>query len=105
MVRCCIYTEFIAYAPVICIMTCNMKRVLWKYGERSYRFVHVDTGVLAQNMFLVGTALNLNVCPIAAFYDDKVNDLLQIDGKEEFASLLFSLGHKPFGGQRLHNGL
>lgn len=84
------------YAPIVCIMTCNMKRVLWKYGNRAYRFVHVDTGVLTQNMNLVGTALDLNVCPVAAYYDDSVHDLLQIDGKNEFVSLLFTLGHKPF---------
>lgn len=104
MVRCCIYSDFVAYAPVVCIMTCNLDRVLWKYGERSYRFVHTDTGVLTENMFLVGTALNLNVCPLAAYYDDKVNDWLQIDGRKEFASLLLTIGHKPFGGYKPNNG-
>lgn len=98
MVRCTIYSEFVMYAPVICILTCNMDRVIWKYNDRSYRFVHVDTGVLTQNMYLVGTALNLNTCPLAAFYDDKINELLQVDGLKEFTVLLYALGNKPFGG-------
>ncbi len=98
LMRCCIFTEFVLYAPVVCIMTCNMDRVRWKYGDRSYRFVHVDTGVLTQNLYLVGTALNLNVCALAAYYDDQIHELLGVDGREEFVSLLFSLGPKPFGG-------
>lgn len=98
MVRNCIYTESVFYAPVICILTIDMNRVIWKYGERSYRTAQMDTGVLVQNMYLVGTALNLNVSAVAAYYDDRMNEMLQLDGKNEFVSLLFPMGHKPFGG-------
>lgn len=93
--RCCMFQDWIAHAPMVVIMVCNMPRVTWKYGPRAYRFAHVDTGVLTQNLYLVGTALNLNTCAAAAFFDDPVNEFLEIDGYTEFVSLLFVVGHKP----------
>lgn len=87
-----IAAEWIFYAPVVFLLAVSMPRVDWKYGARAYRFVHVDVGVLTQNLYLVGTALNLTTCAVAAFDDDSVNELARIDGREEFVSLLFACG-------------
>jgi SagB-type dehydrogenase family enzyme len=90
-----IFQNWMAYAQVVLILVCNMPRVYWKYGDRGYRFAHVDAGVLAENLYLVGTALRLNTCAVAAYFDQKLNQLLEIDGRNEFAVLLFAVGHKP----------
>ena len=89
-----IYQDWMMYAPLTFVMVCNMPRIFWKYRARGYRFVHADAGVLAQNFYLVGTALKLNTCAVAAFYDDLINDLIGIDGRNEFTVLLFSVGNK-----------
>lgn len=96
VVRCAIFQDWVASAPVVLMAVCNMHRILWKYGVRGYRFAHIDTGVLTQNMYLVGTALGLNTCALAAYYDDRIHDLLGIDGRGEFVTLLFVIGDKPF---------
>ena len=96
LVRCCLFEEWIGHAPVVLILVCNMQRVLWKYSDRSYRFVHVDTGVLTGTMYLVGTALDLVTCAVAGYFDDMLNNLLQLDGHTEFVSLVFVIGDKPF---------
>src|SRR6185436_19756460 len=90
-----IYQDWIFYAPVAFVMVCNMPRIFWKYRSRGYRFVHADAGVLAQNFYLVGTALKLNTCAVAAYYDDLMNDLNGVDGRNEFTVLLFTVGPKP----------
>jgi SagB-type dehydrogenase family enzyme len=90
-----IYQDWIAYAPIVFVMVCNMPRIFWKYRARGYRFVHADAGVLAQNFYLVGTALKLNTCAVAAYYDDQLNDLVGVDGRNEFTILLFAVGPKP----------
>jgi SagB-type dehydrogenase family enzyme len=89
-----IYQDWIMYAPLTFVMVCNMPRIFWKYRARGYRFVHADAGVLAQNFYLVGTALKLNTCAVAAFFDDVINDLVGVDGRNEFTILLFSVGNK-----------
>ncbi len=96
MVRYCLFEDWIGYAPVVFISVCNLNRVMWKYSHRGYRFVHVDTGVLTENMYLVGTALGLATCAVAGYFDDMLNELLQINGRDEFATLVFTIGNKPF---------
>jgi SagB-type dehydrogenase family enzyme len=71
-----------------------MPRIYWKYRARGYRFVHADAGVLAQNLYLVGTALKLSTCAVAAYYDDLLNRLVGVDGRDEFTILLFAVGNK-----------
>jgi SagB-type dehydrogenase family enzyme len=66
--------------------------VEWKYGPRGYRFVHVDAGLACQTLYLVAAALQLRTCAVAAFSDALVNDLLRIDGRREFATLLMPVG-------------
>jgi SagB-type dehydrogenase family enzyme len=90
-----IYQDWVLYAPVMFIMVCNFPRVFWKYRSRGYRFVHADAGVLAQSFYLVATALKLNTCAVAAYYDDKIHELVGVNGRDEFAILLFGTGHKP----------
>ncbi len=94
--RCCLFQEWLQHASVVLVLTCNMKRVEWKYGARGYRYIHIDTGIVTNSLYLVATALRLRTCAVAAFLDDAVNDLLQIDGRDEFVSLLVAVGKRPF---------
>lgn len=87
-----IAADWLFHAPAVLFLAVDMSRVDWKYGVRSYRFVHVDLGVLTQNLYLVATALGLNTCAVAAFDDDAANDLLRLDGRDAFVSLMFACG-------------
>jgi SagB-type dehydrogenase family enzyme len=87
-----IAADWLFYAPVVLMLAISMPRVEWKYGVRSYRYVHVDLGVLTQNLYLIGTALGLSTCAVAAFDDDAANDLARLDGRDEFISLMFACG-------------
>ena len=95
VVKCCLYQDWLAHAGVVLMFTSVMERVLWKYGARGYRFVHMDAGIVASHAYLVATALRLRTCAVAAFQDDLVNELLEIDGTSEFASLVMPVGKRP----------
>lgn len=95
VVKCCLYQDWLAHAGVVLMFTSVMERVLWKYGPRGYRFVHMDAGFVASHAYLVATALRLRTCAVAAFQDDLVNELLDIDGTSEFASLVMPVGKRP----------
>ncbi len=79
-------------APVVMLVTGCFDRVRWKYGERGYRYMCVDVGYLGQNLCLVGEAMGLGVCAIAGFMDDAIEQFLAVDGRNEIALLLTTVG-------------
>ncbi|WP_424001499.1 SagB/ThcOx family dehydrogenase [Maribacter sp. IgM3_T14_3] len=75
------------------IMTSSiLERQIIKYGERAYRFVLMETGFVAQNMSLVCESLDLGSCMLGFFYDDKLNELLGINGFGETVQNVLVVG-------------
>lgn len=70
------------------------ERMTWRYVERGMRYLHLDAGHVCQNLYLAAEAINCGVCAIAAFDDDKLNDLLELDGENMFVIYLASLGKR-----------
>lgn len=84
--------RIVADAQTCFIWTAVVERSKWKYRQRAYRYIYLDAGHIAQNLYLAGTAAGMGVCGIGAFFDDRVNDLLGVDGVEETAVYLASVG-------------
>jgi SagB-type dehydrogenase family enzyme len=55
----------------------SMQRLEFKYGERSYRFVLLEAGHIAQNILLVSTAMDLQSRPVGGFADHAIHDLVR----------------------------
>ncbi|MBI5968791.1 MAG: SagB/ThcOx family dehydrogenase [Deltaproteobacteria bacterium] len=81
-------------AAVVFVWVGVIRRCRQKYRQRAYRYVYLDCGHLGQNLYLAATAMNLGCCGIAAFYDDEVNELVGVDGHEETAIYLATVGRK-----------
>jgi SagB-type dehydrogenase family enzyme len=84
--------EMIREAQTTFIWTAIVARSTWKYRQRAYRYIYMDAGHIAQNLYLAGTAAGLGVCAVGAFFDDQVNGLIGIDGVEEITVYLASVG-------------
>ena len=85
---------FIKEAPVTIFYTAIFSRMTTKYGERGReRYVCIDLGHSAENIYLQAEALNLGCCAVGAFYDDKVSELLKLSEEEEPLYLL-TVGYK-----------
>ncbi|MBN1329427.1 MAG: SagB/ThcOx family dehydrogenase [Candidatus Heimdallarchaeota archaeon] len=69
-------------------------RISWRYGQRSYRYLHLDAGHVCQNLYLAVENIDAGCCAIAAFYDEIMNDVLHLDGVEQFVIYMASLGKK-----------
>ncbi|MEX5710778.1 SagB/ThcOx family dehydrogenase [Parafrankia sp. FMc6] len=85
--------DFVGTCAATLVLTCSLDRVVWHYGHRAYRSVHLDAGVLAQNLMLVGTALDLATCAVFGFFDDDLNRLVGADGRDEITALALAVGH------------
>jgi len=69
-------------------------RMYWRYGERGYRYLHLDAGHVCQNLYLAAEAIQCGVCAIAAYNDEQTNAVLGVDGVELFTIYLASVGKK-----------
>jgi SagB-type dehydrogenase family enzyme len=86
--------DLAADAAVVFVWVAVIQRSRQKYRQRAYRYIYLDCGHIAQNLYLAAGALNLGCCGIAAFFDDEVNDLVGVDGQEETAIYLAAVGKK-----------
>ena len=84
----CLDQKFMAQAAVVFLWTGVFRRAMSKYGDRGMRYILLDAGHICQNLLLAAEAVGCGGCPIGAFYDSELNQLLQIDGEEE--SLLYA---------------
>ena len=69
-------------------------RMTWRYGERGYRYLLLDAGHVCQNLYLAADNISSGVCAIAAYHDKMFNELLGLDGEEQFVIYLATLGKK-----------
>lgn len=86
--------EYCEQASVVFLISGFLARTQYKYGERGYRYVLLDIGHLAQNLYLSCTALDKSIMTTCGFFDDLANELLQIDGKAETMMYAAFVGQK-----------
>ena len=94
LTQACLKQQQVQTSAVTFIWVAVVERMYWRYLERGYRYLHLDAGHICQNLYLAAEPIGCGVCAIAAFDDDAVNAFLGIDGVEQFAIYLASLGKK-----------
>ncbi len=72
LARAALGQEWVEKAPVVVVVCAVYERTTARYGERGYRYVHIEVGHAAQNIYLMATALGLGTVAVGAFYDDEV---------------------------------
>ncbi len=70
-------------APVIIVFSAVYERTTMKYGGRGIRYVHMEAGHAAQNIYLQAVSLNLGVVAIGAFNDNAVKRVVKMSDKEQ----------------------
>lgn len=78
----CLGQELGRDAAVALFHTADLKTAVATYGDRVYRYLHMDAGHLGQRLNLAAIRLNLGVSGIAGFFDDQVNEVLGIPTDE-----------------------
>ncbi|GAB4339254.1 MAG: SagB/ThcOx family dehydrogenase [Desulfobulbaceae bacterium] len=94
LARAALGQKFLADSGVVFIWSAVFRRNMCKYGNRGLRYILLDAGHICENLLLAAEALGLGACPVAAFFDDEMNDLLGIDGEEESVLYLAAVGHR-----------
>ena len=78
----------IATAAATVILAADVSRSAARYGSRARRYVHMEVGHAAQNVLLAATARGLAACPVGAFDDADVAELLELSPPLEVLYLI-----------------
>ncbi|PZE20571.1 SagB/ThcOx family dehydrogenase [Paenibacillus xerothermodurans] len=84
--------EMTKISAVNFVWTAMIPRTKTKYYERAYRYIWWDVGHIAQQLHILGNALQLGVCTIGAWYDSEVNKYLELDGRDHLSVLMAAVG-------------
>ena len=80
-------------AAAIVFHTADLAKAIDCFGDRAYRYLHLDAGHLGQRLNLAAIRLELGVSGIAGFFDNQVNEVLGIP-EAEAVLYLTTLGRK-----------
>ena len=96
LTRAALNQRFIQSAPVCIVITAMYGRTAWKYGERGViRYVHMDAGHAAENMFLQAISLGLGTVTVGAFSDEAVKSVIDVIDEEPLYIMPFGWPQRP----------
>ena len=84
--------SFIATAPVTFVWAVIPYRMEWRYDVAAHRVIAIDVGHVCQNLYLACEAIGAGTCAIAAYHQEKMDELLRADGENEFTIYLAPVG-------------
>ena len=90
----CFSQEFVKQSAVTFIWIADIYRMAWRYVDRGFRYLLLDAGHICQNVYLAAENINCGVCAIAAYEDDEMNSLLELDAENQFVIYLATAGKK-----------
>ncbi|MHC4457606.1 MAG: SagB/ThcOx family dehydrogenase [Planctomycetota bacterium] len=85
--------EMLGAANVTFVLSAIFDRVRHKYGERGYRYTYIEAGHISQNLYLQSVSLGLGSVCVGAFLDERVNRLIEVDGRKEAAVYIHAVGN------------
>lgn len=75
--------DWTARSAVVVVIAAAYARTMGKYGERGRRYVAIEAGHAAQNIYLQAVALGHGATEVGAFDDNAVSRLLRLPSDEE----------------------
>lgn len=84
--------KFAGKAAVNFIWTAMPYRTEWRYDSRAHKVMLIDAGHICQNLYLASEALGLGACAIAAYDQELMDKLSQVDGNDEFVVYMAPVG-------------
>lgn len=94
LTRACLNQEQVARSAATFFWVAVVERMAWRYGERSYRYLHLDAGHVCQNLYLAAQGIGCGVCAMAAYDDVILNAVLELDGENEFVIYMATVGKR-----------
>jgi SagB-type dehydrogenase family enzyme len=83
---------FAGKAALVFIWTAVPYRMDWRYDLAAHKAILLDAGHVCQNLYLACAAIDAGTCAIAAYHQELTDQLLRIDGQDEFTIYMAPVG-------------
>jgi len=90
----CFGQVFVGFCAVTFIWSVIPQRMEWRYHLAAHKVLAIDVGHVCQNLYLACEAINAGTCAIGAYDQEAMDNLLRLDGVEEFVIYLAPVGKK-----------
>jgi SagB-type dehydrogenase family enzyme len=67
-------------------------RMEWRYGLAAHKVIALDAGHVCQNLYLACEAIGAGTCAVAAYDQEAMDEVLGLDGEDEFTVYLAPVG-------------
>ena len=84
--------KFVSWGAVTFIWACVPYRMEWRYGAAAHRVILMDAGHVCQNLYLACEGIGAGTCAVAAYDQELVDELIGVDGEDQFAVYLAPVG-------------
>lgn len=84
--------RFTGESAVTFIWTTIPYRMEWRYGLAAHRVILIDAGHVCQNLYLACEAIGAGTCAVAAYDQEYLDEVLGVDGVDEFAIYMAPVG-------------
>jgi SagB-type dehydrogenase family enzyme len=83
---------FVGQSAVTFIWTAIPYRMEWRYDLAAHKVIAIDAGHVCQNLYLACEAIGAGTCAVAAYHQELMDQLLRVDGNDEFVIYLAPVG-------------
>jgi SagB-type dehydrogenase family enzyme len=94
----CLGQELGRDAAALVLHVTHLPRAIERYGDRAYRYLHLDAGHIGQRMNLAAMRMGLGASGIGGFFDDEINEMLGLS-LDQITVYITTLG-RPREGTR-----
>jgi SagB-type dehydrogenase family enzyme len=84
--------NFVVNSAVVFVWTTVPYRMEWRYLQAAHRVILLDAGHVCQNLYIACEAIHAGTCAIAAYDQERMDELLQVDGEDQFTLYLAPVG-------------
>lgn len=88
----CLSQEMVETCAVLFIWTCIPYRTEWRYGQKAHKVLLIDAGHICGNLYLAAGATGCGACAVAAYTQEDIDRVLEVDGSDEFTVYLCTVG-------------
>lgn len=86
------YMQYVLKSAGVFIWTVIPYRTAWRYGPLAPKLIAQDSGHVCQNLYLACESITLGTCAIGAYNQEKMDQILEVDGETEFTIYMATVG-------------
>ncbi|MGJ7913773.1 SagB/ThcOx family dehydrogenase [Neobacillus sp. LXY-1] len=86
--------NFAKKAAVVFAWSTIPYRSEWKYDISAHKKILIDIGHVSQNLYLASESIDAGACAIGIYDQKLIDDVLRLDGDDEFVLFLGAVGKK-----------